>query len=160
MEYALFSCWEVDKMKKENLKDRPSVICYIELLQNNISRMSGYSGIMKASMCVIYTAIITILLAIDKMHEYWWTAVVLTILCAIMDAYYLAIEKIYVIKYNKFVNDLNENKLDENLVYDMKPKNTDLSCELLAMILSSMKSFSIIGFYFIFIIISLIIKFI
>ena len=149
-------------MKKDilDVKDKPSVICYIGLLQNNITRMSNYSGIIKASMCVIYTIIISILITIENFNKYWWIAIILTILCAIMDAYYLALERIYVIKYNKFIEDINQNKVDISNIYNMKPRNTDLTCELLAMIISSIKSFSIIGFYSIFIVISVIIKFV
>ena len=60
---------------------------------------------------------------------------------------------------NKFIEDLNNSKLNVEEIYNMKPSNTQLKCELLAEILLSLKSFSIIGFYSIFIIIALIIKF-
>ncbi len=142
------------------LKNQPSVICYIEMLQNNISRMSSQSGIVKASMCVVYTILITIMLAIDKLKEYWWVIIALTILGAILDAYYLGMEKIYVSKYNEFVKKLNTEELNINDLYDMKPRNTSLKSELLAEMILSLKSFSIFGFYLIFIIISFIIKFI
>lgn len=149
-------------MKKNilKIKDQPSVICYINLLQNNIARMSNYSGIIKAAMCVIYTIIISILLTIEKLSQYWWIALLITLLGVVMDSYYLALEKIYVIKYNKFIRELNDNKIIIENIYDMNPKNTNLSCEFLAMMLSSVKSFSVIGFYFIFVIISIAIKFI
>lgn len=148
-------------MKKDvlNLKNESSVICYIQLLQNNIARMSSQSGIIKASMCVVYTILITIILSIEKMNNFWWIAIVLTIIGAIIDAYYLALEKIYVNKYNDFINNLNSNNVDVDKIYDMKPRNTKLDCELLAMIFTSLKSFSIYGFYIIFIFISILIRF-
>ena len=146
--------------KKLELKNQPSVICYIEMLQNNISRMSSQSGIIKASMCVVYTILITIILAIDKLKEYWWIVIVLTILGMLLDAYYLGMERIYVTKYNNFIKNLNEDRVNPNEIYDMKPRNTQLRSELLAEMLLALTSFSIVGFYSIFVVIALIIKFI
>ena len=148
------------RVEENGIKDRACIICYIGLLQNNISRMSNYSGIIKAAMCVVYTIITTVFVTLEEINSYWWIGVFLTVLCSIIDAYYLALEKIYVIKYNSFIVKLNKGIIIEDEIYDMKPKNSDLKCELLAMVLSSMKSFSILGFYGIFIIISIIIKFI
>lgn len=56
--------------------------------------MSSQSGIIKASMCVVYTILITIILSIEKMNNFWWLAIVLKIIGAIIDVYYLALEKI------------------------------------------------------------------
>ena len=139
------------------LKSEPSVVNYIQLLQANISRMSSHSGIIKASICVVYTILITILIAISKINDFWWIAIVITLIGSIIDAYYLAMEKIYVKKYNDFINKCN---IDETEIYDMKPKNTDLKNELLAMVITSMTSFSIYGFYSLFIIISILLKFV
>lgn len=150
-------------MKSKNileLKNEPSVVNYVELLQENISRMSSHSGIIKASICVIYTVLITILIAVNKISDYWWIAIAITIIGAIIDAYYLAIEKIYVIKYNKFLKKLNDGTVDEKEIYDMKPRNTEIKTELLAMTLNSLISFSVYGFYLLLIIISIFIKFI
>ena len=159
MEYTLFC--EVNLMEKKlELKNQPSVICYVERLQDNISRMSSQSGIIKASMCVVYTILITIILAIDKLKDYWWIIIVLTILGMLLDAYYLGMEKIYVTKYNNFIEKLNNGTVNVDEIYDMKPRNTQLTSELLAEMLLALKSFSIVGFYLIFIIIGLIIKFV
>lgn len=145
--------------KRLKLKNNPAVICYLEMLQNNISRMSNHSGIIKASMCVVYTILTTTTLSIDKLKNYWWIIIIIIIIGIILDAYYLGMEKIYVTKYDKFVENLNNLKLNVEEIYNMKPRNTGFKCELLAEILLSLKSFSILGFYFIFIIITLIIKY-
>ena len=148
-------------MKKNiiELKEKQSVICYLQMLESNVSRMSSLSGIIKASMCVVYTIFITILIAINKLDSYWWLGIVITIICMIIDAYYLALERTYISKYNRFLAKLNNGVLDEEEIYDMKPKNTDLKCEILAMTLSAFGSFSIYGFYSLFILISVIIRF-
>ena len=63
-------------------------------------------------------------------------------------------------KYNDFIAKLNKGDVNEFEVYDMKPRNTDLKNELLAMTITSMTSFSVYGFYSLFIIISILIKFV
>ena len=56
-------------------------------------------------------------------------------------------------------NAINDGILDEEEIYDMKPKNTDLKCEIIAMTLSAFGSFSIYVFYILFILISVVIRF-
>ncbi len=75
-----------------------------------------------------------------------------------MDAYYLAFERMYRKKYNNFVNRLNAGKLDEKEVYNMNLKNTDLKYENVAEMLECIKSFSIVGFYILFIAITFVFK--
>ncbi len=149
-------------MKREilDLKNQPSVTCYIEMLQNNISRMSNHSGIIKASMCVIYTIVITIILDMQDLNKYWWITISISIFMAILDSYYLALEKAYRDKYDMFIDKLNSNSIDPQEIYDMKPRTTSLKCEILARMFYSFKSISIFGFYGIFIILSIIIHFI
>ena len=65
------------------------------MLQSNIARMSSHSGIIKASICVVYTILITILIGINKINHFWWIAIFITLIGSIIDAYYLAMEKIY-----------------------------------------------------------------
>lgn len=160
---VFFSSKEVFWLKKEDvlkLKSEPSIVTYIQLLQSNIARMSSHSGIIKASICVVYTILITILIGINKINHFWWIAIFITLIGSIIDAYYLAMEKIYVKKYNDFIAKLNKDDVNEFEVYDMKPRNTDLKNELLAMTITSMTSFSVYGFYSLFIIISILIKFV
>ena len=63
-------------------------------------------------------------------------------------------------RYNNFVKKLNDGKLDENDIYNMSPKNTDLKYEVFAVMLEAVKSFSVIGFYVLFIGITILLKFI
>ncbi len=149
-------------MKKEDViekKENPAVISYIQLLQNNISRMSSHSGIIKASTGVIFTIFTTILLSVEELKNNWWVAIPITMCLAFIDAYYLAIETAYRDKYDAFVDKLNNNIIDSIEIYNMKPRTTSLKCELLARTITSMKSFSIIGYYGLFIALSLIIFF-
>lgn len=148
---------------KENiiqLKDHPSVVAYLEFLQNVISKMGGNSANIKALIAVVYTIFITILIAIKELKGYWWVGIIIAVVGMIMDSYYLAFERMYRKRYNNFVKKLNDGKLDENDIYNMSPKNTDLKYEVFAVMLEAVKSFSVIGFYVLFIGITILLKFI
>lgn len=142
------------------IKNHESVIAYLEFLQNVISRMGGNSANIKALIAVVYTIFITILIAIKELKEYWWVGLVIAVVGIIMDTYYLAFERMYRKKYNNFVKKLNDGKLDEKEIYNMNPKSTDLKYEVLAVMLEAMKSFSVIGFYVLFVGITILLKFI
>lgn len=148
--------------KKEiiELKESPAVTTYLSFLQNNITRMAGNSGNVKALIAVIYTIFATVLITVEGAMAYWWMGFIITIGGMNMDAYYLAFERMYRKKYNNFVKDLNAGKLDEKEIYNMNPKNTDLKYENIAEMLECMKSFSIVSFYILFIAITFIFKFI
>ncbi len=139
-------------------KENPAVCTYLEFLQNAINRMSTNSGAIKALFVVVYTIFITILIAIKEFDKYWWLGLIISIIGMLMDAYYLALEKMYRKKYNNVVNDLNNGKLDEKQIYNMNPKNTELKYEVIAVMIESIKSFSIIPFYSLFIALTIIIK--
>lgn len=146
-----------EKIKK--LKKEESVITYLEFLQNAISRMAGNSANIKALVAVIYTIFITILVGIEKYSPYWWIGLIIAVLGLIMDTYYLAFERMYRKKYNNFVDKLNEGKLDVKAMYDMNPRNTDLKYEVFAYMLESINSFSVTGFYILFVGITILLKF-
>lgn len=148
------------KDKIIDLKDHPSVVAYLEFLQNVISRMGGNSANIKALIAVVYTIFITILIAIKELKGYWWVGLIIALVGMIMDTYYLAFERMYRKRYNNFVKKLNENQIDEKEIYNMNPKNTDLKYEVFAVMLEAVKSFSVIGFYILFICITILLKFI
>ena len=148
------------KEKIIDLKDHSSVVAYLEFLQNIISRMGGNSANIKALIAVVYTIFITILIAVRELKGYWWVGLIIALVGMIMDTYYLAFERMYRKRYNNFVKKLNENKIDEKEIYNMNPKNTDLKYEVFAVMLETVKSFSVTGFYILFIGITILLKFI
>lgn len=148
------------KEKIIDLKDHSSVVAYLEFLQNVISRMGGNSANIKALIAVVYTIFITILIAVKELKGYWWVGLIIALVGMIMDTYYLAFERMYRKRYNNFVKKLNENQIDEKEIYNMNPKNTDLKYEVFAVMLEAVKSFSVIGFYILFICITILLKFI
>lgn len=148
------------KEKIIDLKDHPSVVAYLEFLQNVISRMGGNSANIKALIAVVYTIFITILIAVKELKGYWWVGLIIALVGMIMDTYYLAFERMYRKRYNNFAKKLNENQIDEKEIYNMNPKNTDLKYEAFAVMLEAVRSFSVIGFYILFIGITILLKFI
>lgn len=148
------------KEKIIDLKDHPSVIAYLEFLQNVISRMGGNSANIKALIAVVYTIFITILIAIKELKGYWWVGLIIALVGMTMDTYYLAFERMYRKRYNKFISKLNERQIDEKEIYNMNPKNTDLKYEVFAVMLEAVSSFAVIGFYILFVGITILLKFI
>lgn len=148
------------KEKIIDLKDHASVVAYLEFLQNVISRMGGNSANIKALIAVVYTIFITILIAVKELKGYWWVGLIIALVGMIMDTYYLAFERMYRKKYNNFVKRLNDGQIDEKEIYNINPKSTDLKYEVFAVMLEAVKSFSVIGFYILFIGITILLKFI
>ena len=142
------------------LKSNPSVIAYLTFLQDNITRMNSNSSNVKALVAVIYTIFVTVLCAVDKINLYWYFGIIIIVLGVLLDSYYLGLEKMYRTKFNNFVNDLNNGNIDVKKIYDMKPKNTNIKSEVLAELLSSMFSFSVLGFYIMIVAISVLLVFI
>lgn len=142
------------------LKSDSSVIAYLTFLQDNITRMNSNSSNVKALVAVIYTIFVTILCAVDKINLYWYFGIIIIVLGVLLDSYYLGLEKMYRTKFNNFVNDLNNGNIDVKKIYDMKPKNTNIKSEVLAELLSSMFSFSVLGFYLMIVAISVLLVFI
>ena len=98
------------KEKIIDLKDHPSVVAYLEFLQNVISRMGGNSANIKALIAVVYTIFITILIAVKELKGYWWVGLIIALVGMIMDTYYLAFERMYRKRYNNFAKKLNLSK--------------------------------------------------
>lgn len=142
------------------IKDHESVVAYLEFLQNVISRMGGNSANIKALIAVVYTIFITILIAIKELKGYWWIGFIIAVVGMIMDTYYLAFERMYRKKYNNFVKKLNDGQIDGKEIYNMNPKNTDLKYEVFAVMLEAIRSFSVIGFYVLFVCITILLRFI
>ena len=80
--------------------------------------MGGNSSNVKALIAVVYTIFITVLIAIKELQQYWWIGIIISVIGMIMDSYYLALERMYRKKYNNFVNDLNNGKLDEKEIFN------------------------------------------
>lgn len=61
-------------------------------------------------------------------------------------------------KYNNFVNGLKGNRINAKEIFNMNPKSTKLKFEIFAVMIESFNSFSICGFYILFIVITILLK--
>lgn len=141
-------------------KDHPSIIAYLQFLQDNIARMATNSSNTKSLIAVIFTILATLLTATEMILKYWWLGIVFSLLGVILDSYYLAFERMYKKKYNSFCKDINNDNFSTEDIYNMNPKNTNLKYEHIAEMVDAVSSFSVWGFYILFIIISILLKFI
>ena len=139
-------------------KDREAVCTYIQILQDVITRMGTNSSNIKALIAVIYTIFVTVIITVNQLKKYWWIGLIIAFIGIMMDTSYLAFERMYRKKYNIFLKSINENRVEEEIIFDMNPKNTDLKFELFAEMLECCKSFSVWGFYILFIIITIVLK--
>lgn len=138
----------INKMKKDN----PSVIAYLQMLQDTITRMANNSGACKVLVLTVFTAL--------SFNQSTPCAVKIAVIIygCIADAYYLALERIYREKYNNFVDKLNKEQIEETNIYDMKPRNTNYDGEMFFKVLKSLTSFSIWSFYGTLVVIIFIVK--
>lgn len=141
-------------------KNHSSVIAYLQFLQNNITRMATNSSNTKAFIAVIFTILVTMSTTTKSILKYWWLGIIFSLLGTVLDSYYLAFEIMYRKKYNSVCEDINNNNLNVEDIYNMNPKNTNLKFEHIAEMLDAISSFSVWGFYILFIIISILLKFI
>lgn len=140
------------------LKNSQAVCTYLGFLQSTISRMGENSLNIKALISVIYTVFVTILIAIKELNKFWWLGLVIVLLGIIMDAYYLALERMYRTKYDSFLKRLNNGDIDEQAIFNMNFKSTNLKYELFGVMLETLTSFSVIGFYILFVIVNFLLK--
>ncbi len=141
------------------LKEKQSVQVHLQFLQDIINRMANNSSNVKALTGVVYTILVTVLITAQKIQQFWWLGLIIAVIGLLLDSYYLAFERMYRKKYNSFVDSLNKNKLDEKEIFNLKPKNTQLKYEVFAEMLENINSFSIVPYYFLFIGLSIILRF-
>lgn len=153
---------EQQKTKEDrilDLKNSPSVIAYLESIQGIISRMAGNSAGVKAFTAVVFTIFATMTLTNSQLKAYWWFGIIVSIICAVMDAYYLGFERSYRQRYNDTVKQINHENLDIKDIYNLNPKTTSLKHEVFSRTAESLISFSVMGFYLLFILLTVLLKF-
>lgn len=121
--------------------DSPSIQTHLEIMQNVVQRMASNSSSCKA-FCITLVSAVLVIVADKGKPEYTWIAFLPTVSFALLDLYYLGLEKGFRNSYNEFISKLHNNCLDEMDLYSVKPKGD--YCELFC---ESIKSFSIWGFY-------------
>lgn len=119
----------------------PSVHAHLSILQGVIQRMAANSASCK-TWCITVVSAILVLVADKQKPELFWLAMFPIPVFAILDVYYLGLERGFRDSYNTFVSRLHNGRLMLEDLYAVAPsKNINwLRAE-------SLLSFSILGFY-------------
>ena len=118
-----------------------AVQAHLGIMQSVIPRMAANSASCKAWGIALVSAILVVVA--DKGNpQYALIAIIPTILFLCLDAYYLALEKMFIKSYNVFIGKLHEGKVLASDLYAVSP-----SGNLFGTFFPSMLSISIWPFY-------------
>jgi hypothetical protein len=118
-----------------------AVRAHLQISQAVIQRMAANSSACKA-WCVTLVSAILVLVADKGKPKFALMALIPTALFWALDAYYLALEKMFRNSYNSFIDKLHKGKITAEDLYAIKPGG-----ELPDAINAAVKSFSIWPFY-------------
>src|SRR5690349_20856662 len=130
-----------DEQKLDLTEASPSVQIHLNILQNVLQRMSANSASCK-TWCITLVAGILVIVADKGRPTLALLAAMPIIFFAILDVYYLALEKGFRKSYDSFVRKVHLKALSGSDLYSVNPtgKMWDLEVE-------AAKSFSVWGFY-------------
>lgn len=122
-------------------QESPSIQTHLTILQDVIQRMAGNSSSCK-TWCVTLVSAILITVADKGEPRHVWIALLPTVLFAILDAYYLALERGFRASYNQFVRRLHRGCLTDSDLFAVTPHG-QMSWHQLG----ALGSLSVWGFY-------------
>ncbi|WP_071541259.1 hypothetical protein [Neomoorella thermoacetica] len=123
---------------RENLQ---SVQTHLQIIQSVIQRMASNSTSCKA-WCITLVSAILVVVADKGKSQYALIAIFPSILFLFLDAYYLALEKMFRESYNSFIEKLYKGTLVASDLYVVSPHGN-----LVKSVFKSLLSFSIWPFY-------------
>jgi hypothetical protein len=119
----------------------PSVHTHLSILQGVIQRMASNSASCK-TWCITIVSAVLVLVADKGKPELFWLAMFPIPVFALLDVYYLGLERGFRESYNTFVNRLHSSRLVPEDLYSVTP-----SKNIKWLRAESIFSFSVIGFY-------------
>lgn len=119
----------------------PSVQTHLGIIQGVIQRMASNSGSCK-TWCVTIVSAILVVVADKENPSLALVAVFPTALFAVLDVYYLALEKGFRSSYNEFIRKLHVGELKAEDLYSIVPIGNQSHLQF-----EALKSFSAWGFY-------------
>lgn len=122
-------------------EESPSIQAHLSMLQNVIQRMAINSSSCKSWCITLSSAILVLTIDKDKSNLIWVTLVPI-ISFALLDSYYLALEKSFRATYDDFIQKLHSRKLQPSDLYAIKPRGKMSNHQF-----SAMKSLSVWGLY-------------
>jgi hypothetical protein len=141
-------------MNEENgfRESSQAVQAHLGIMQAVIQRMASNSASYK-TWCITLVSAILVIVADKGKPEYAWLALIPTVLFFSLDAYYLALEKMFRLSYNNFVYKLHQGRVVGSDLYVVVP-----SGNMVQTMWASILSFSIWPFYMALILMVLIAK--
>jgi len=133
--------------------DSPSVQSYLTILQGVINRMAANSAGCK-TWCIALVSAIFVIIADKGNINYVWVSILPIILLALLDAYYLGLEKSFRDGYNKFISKLHSGNITVNDLFIVKPDK-----DIYRKIIESIFSLSVWPFYGLLLIMLLIVRY-
>lgn len=121
--------------------DSPAIQTHLSTIQSVIQRMAANSAACKA-WCVTLVSAVLVIVADGKAPHHAWIALLPTFVFAMLDAYYLALEKGFRNSYNLFIRKIHRRELREEDLYSIAPSGNVFNLQL-----ESLKSFPIWGLY-------------
>jgi hypothetical protein len=118
-----------------------AVQAHLGITQTVIQRMASNSASCK-TWCITLVSAILVVVADKGKPEYAWLALIPIILFFALDAYYLALEKMFRLSYNNFIDKLHRGKIVASDLYAVVPSGS-----MIRTIGASVLSFSIWPFY-------------
>lgn len=130
-------------MSKDNeyRENSQAVQAHLTISQSVIQRMASNSASCKA-WCITLVSAILVIVADKGNPQYALLAIIPTILFLVLDAYYLALERLFRKSYNVFIEKLHKQEISASDLYAVTPTGN-----ILKTFLSALLSFSIWPFY-------------
>lgn len=119
----------------------PAVQAHLSIEQSVIQRMAGNSASCKA-WCITLVSAILVIIADKEKPNLALLAMIPTLLFFVLDAYYLALERMFRASYKHFLTKLHQRKIVANDLFVITPRG-----QLFKTTLSSLFSFSVYPFY-------------
>jgi hypothetical protein len=119
----------------------PSIQTHLGIIQSVIQRMATNSTSCK-TWCITIVSAILVIVADKGKPNFVWIAILPTLLFAVLDAYYMALEKGFRDSYSQFINKLHAGCLSTEDLYSISPVGQMNNLQIYAL-----KSFSVWGFY-------------
>lgn len=126
--------------KVQMVVESPAVQTHLSIIQNVIQRMASNSASCKTWCVTLVSAILVVVIDKNK-SAYLLLALLPIFVFLILDVYYLSMEKGFRNSYNDFISKLARGTIHDIDLYSVLPTGKNLKLE-------SLKSYSILGFYF------------
>ncbi len=139
--------------ESEKFKENSEAVqAHLNITQSVIQRMATNSAMCKG-WCIALVSAILVIVADKGKPEFTMIAFIPTLLFCALDTYYLSLEKRFRNSYNSFITKLHKGKLEASDLYAVSPSGKTSKA-----VGEALKSFAIVPFYAVLIIMIILVK--